>query len=261
MARIDTLNNFLLDIANKFREKLGITGKIEHVDYDNKIDEVYNKGMNDEWSNFWDAYQINGARKDYSYTFNSAGWTNENFKPKWSMTPTIMEYMFSECQVSGDLKTILDEMNITLDTSQCTNFERAFRYASFTSVPTIDTTNCDDLSYLFYYATKLVTIDKLILREDGSQIFTNGSFNYCKALQNINEIVGKIGGNSLRFYGSSSNKSDLSHDTMINILNALMDKSSDTSGTEYVVQFGTRNLELLSEDEKRIATNKGWTLT
>lgn len=44
MARIDTLNNFLLDIANKFRDKLGITGKIEHIDYDTKIDEVYEAG-------------------------------------------------------------------------------------------------------------------------------------------------------------------------------------------------------------------------
>ena len=44
MARIDTLQNFLTDIADKFRTKLGTTSEIIHSEYDTKIDEVYDKG-------------------------------------------------------------------------------------------------------------------------------------------------------------------------------------------------------------------------
>lgn len=50
----------------------------------------------------------------------------------------------------------------------------------------------------------------------------------------------------------------ISHDTLIRILNALYDYSE--SEDTYTLTLGATNLEKLTNEEKAIATNKGWTL-
>lgn len=52
----------------------------------------------------------------------------------------------------------------------------------------------------------------------------------------------------------------LLHDSLISILNQLEDKSTDTSGTSWVCTLGATNLAKLTDEEKLIATQKGWTL-
>lgn len=82
MARIDTLKNFLTDIADKFRAVLGTTDAIPHSEYDTKIDEVYEVGKQAEYDRFWDNFQDNGNRKIYWYGFASPGWNQETLNPK-----------------------------------------------------------------------------------------------------------------------------------------------------------------------------------
>lgn len=52
----------------------------------------------------------------------------------------------------------------------------------------------------------------------------------------------------------------LNHDTLIRVLNALYDYASEGSTDTYTLTLGTTNLAKLTDDEKAIATNKGWTL-
>lgn len=52
----------------------------------------------------------------------------------------------------------------------------------------------------------------------------------------------------------------LNHDTLIRILNALYDYASEGSSATYTLTLGTTNLAKLTDEEKAIATNKGWTL-
>ena len=47
-------------------------------------------------------------------------------------------------------------------------------------------------------------------------------------------------------------------ESLLSILNALKDYSSSTSS--WVCTLGTTNLEKLTEEQKAIATEKGWTL-
>ena len=46
----------------------------------------------------------------------------------------------------------------------------------------------------------------------------------------------------------------------MSIINCLKDYSTDTSGTSHTVTLGTTNLAKLTDEQKAIATEKGWSL-
>lgn len=74
-------------------------------------DAVYDKGKQDEYDAFWDAFQDNGNRDFYSYGFSGYGWTNENFKPKYpiitSANPnranTMFQYAYNLTEIMSPL--------------------------------------------------------------------------------------------------------------------------------------------------------------
>ena len=75
-------------------------------------------------------------------------------------------------------------------------------------------------------------------------------------LEDFEIIGGTININGFDFHWSTK----LSHDSLMSIINALQDKTTDTSGTSWVVTLGTENLAKLSDSQKAIATQKGWSL-
>lgn len=98
----------------------------------------------------------------------------------------------------------------------------------------------------FNKADQLVTIRKLIVEAGAGY---SGCFTGCTALENIT-IEGVIGKN---FDISDSPK--LTHDSLMSIINHLKDTSSKLTLT-----IGSENLAKLTDAEKAIATEKGWTL-
>ncbi len=116
-----------------------------------------------------------------------------------------------------------------LDTSLCTNFNRAFN------------------------GTKnLISIESL----DFNSV-TNWGGNPFNCINLIN--IGSV--SNIKLTGLSFvNCTLLNHDTLIRILNALYDYSTDTENT-YTLGLGTTNLAKLTDEEKAITTNKGWTLS
>ena len=103
-----------------------------------------------------------------------------------------------------------------------------------------------------YYSTfhgcpSLKTIEKLRVVED--TIANNTAFS-CSALENIT-IDGTIG-TSFNFQYCTK----LTHESLMSIIDALQTK---TEGT-WTVTLGTTNLAKLTDAEKAIATEKGWTL-
>lgn len=229
-----------------YAEKIGL---IEVGDYN----QGYADGKRDEHDAFWNAYQEGGERIDYGRAFNGAGWTDANFKPKYAIQPTTASNMFNKSGIAN-IKPALVASGVTLDTSHATNLESIFESAAATEIPAISFESCIPLKYTFYGANKCVTIDKLILRADGSNTFQS-AFANTTALENI-VIEGTIGQNGFNVGHSKK----LTHDSLMSIITALADYSADTSGTKWVVTLGTQNLEKLTDAEKLIATEKGWTL-
>ncbi len=60
-------------------------------------------GIQTEYDRFWDSFQDYGNRQNYSYGFAGHGWTNDTFKPKYSLSDAIINdhlYMFNNSRIS-----------------------------------------------------------------------------------------------------------------------------------------------------------------
>ena len=123
----------------------------------------------------------------------------------------------------------------------CTNLEKIEDIGLLPSYYSGTFRNCGSLK----------TIDIMRVQEDTKY---NTTFNWSYALENLT-IDGVIGQN-----GFSVQYSDkLSHDSLMSIINALKDYSEDTSGTTWLVTFGSTNIAKLTADELQIISDKGWT--
>lgn len=184
----------------------------------------YADGQQAEYDRFWDTFQQNGNRNGYQTAFCFDGWTDETYNPKYPIVA-----------VNGSFAAIYNYSKIT-DT-------KVDIILSGTGVNPAQVFNC-----CFY----LVTIRSLdISNYTGSY---NNWFAGCSALENIT-IIGTIR------YGMDLHWSTkLSKVSLLNIIDCLEDKSTDTSGTSWVLTIGGTNLAKLTDAEKAIATQKGWTL-
>lgn len=171
------------------------------------LDEAYAAGKQAEYDAFWDAYQQNGNRENYNLAFGGSGWTAEMIaKAKYPIRPTRAYRMFEETNIS-DLSVL------PLDFSRCTNFVQAFCSGSIQKIGLVDVRAATDLSYLFNSASYVQTIEKVILREDGSNTFTSTTFAYTTNLTNIT-FEGVIGKNGFDI-SASKKLSKASHESIM----------------------------------------------
>lgn len=215
---------------------------------------VYDAGKRAQYDEFWDNYQDNGNRTQYNYAFAGYGWTDETFAPKYDMKMEKAERVFANAKITS-VKALLEKYRVTIDFSECTGLANMFAGSTITEMGVIDTTSASSLNNVFYMGTKITTIDKLILKSDGSQTLNNTTFQSMNALQNI-IFEGVIGKNGFNVQWSTN----LSHDSLISTLNCLADKSTDTSGTEWAITIGDENYAKLTTEERNIAYNKGWVI-
>lgn len=197
---------------------------------------VYEAGKQAEFDNFWDTYQSNGTRVDYSYAFAGKGWTDEFFKPKYDIYPGIYaKYMFRESNIH-DLTGILKNLNISLDLSRCHSVEGMFYGSTVTNIPVLSLKNASTantgLSSFFYNCTRLVTVEKFIVNNNGTHKFSS-TFNYCSKLENI-RFEGVIGTN-ISFQWSTK----LSVDSMKSIISALKNYKGTSYESTYSVKFAS----------------------
>lgn len=153
--------------------------------------QAYENGRKAERDAFWDGFQQNGQRNNYSYAFTSTYWTDDVYHP---IHPIVM---------SGG------NTNAYYNNTVTTN----------TKVP-IDIRGTV-LNNTFRYATALETIPELIVDET-TQI--GAGFSNAAALKNIT-ISGKIG-QDLDIHWSP-----LSADSVQSIIDALKDLNGDTAKT------------------------------
>lgn len=151
---------------------------------------------------------------------------------------TNMASMFQYC---GSLTTLPQ-----LDTSSLTNVANMFQYcSSLTTIPQFDTSKVTNMYYMFQNCTALTTIPQL----DVSNVTnTYYMFGGCTSLKSILMHGMKV---SFDIHASTQfEESDL-----VTILNNLATVTSTQTLT-----MGPTNLAKLTDAEKAIATNKGWTL-
>jgi hypothetical protein len=192
-----------------------------------KIEARYHKswGMQTEWDREWDSRQENGNRTNYNGEFAGSGWTPYTFRPKHDIRPTSALYMFYNATGLAGLDMVerFNEQNIVFDTSKIADFYYAFKMCYAKRWGVIDTTGAKRLtSMLSEGYGYLETVDKIILKNDGSQI-VSGMLQYCTALVNIT-IEGVIGQNGLDLQKSTK----LSKASIISFFNAASTTASIT---------------------------------
>ena len=151
---------------------------------------------------------------------------------------TNMKNMFGGCT---NLTTIPQ-----LDTSNVTNMYGMFISCDLlTSIPLLDTSNVTNMDSMFFNCRKLTSIPQL----DTSNVTNmNQIFLYCDKLTEIH-----MTGMKVSFSISSSTK--FTRDALLEILNNLATVTSTQTLT-----MGSTNLGKLTDEDKAIATDKGWTL-
>lgn len=193
MAKNNNLGDFLKSLADKFRSKLSTTDLINPQDFEGKVDEVYSQGKKEEYDIFWDAFQRNGKRRNYTYAFFD-GWTNANFAPKYDIIAELgySTYVFSQSNISGSLKTILNNQGVTLSFIQPSGGGKGansfFYLSAFSELPVIDLSMASGNTALkdtFGNCQRLETIEKLVMPTSCTGYGT-GTFNYDYKLETIN---------------------------------------------------------------------------
>ena len=194
---------------------------------------VFDAGKKAEYDRFWDSFQNNGNRQNYSYAFSmgsnwaGGGWDDDLYNPKYPISVNGFNNITGMYQYSEKIS----DTKVEISVGQLANG-----------------TQYGDMRSTFVGAAGLVTIRKLTV--DETVVFSN-TFAKCYSLENLT-MAGTIGQNG--FNVSESTK--LTHDSLMSIINCLEAK---TEGT-WTVTLGTENLAKLTDAEKAIATQKGWTL-
>ena len=215
-------------------------------------EEAYEQGVTDgraaEQSDFWDAYQKNGTRTEYSYAF--ANWIGKCFKPKYNISGNL-NYAFQDFNKQGggyfDLGAVIDGTRRKIEFGSQHNY--VFKNAYISRLGICDFSQCTSLDYTFYTCSKLVRIERLIMPETDNPTY-NMPFLNCHALRDI-LISGKIK-RTLAFAQSP----ELSLTSLRSIINALEDLTG--TSTSYKITLGATNIAKLSADDLASIEAKGW---
>ena len=181
------------------------------------------------------------ATKKTSYFFEGYKDTSVIGLISYSDTENVtnMSYMFDYC---SNLTTIPQ-----LNTSNVTDMSWMFNYCSnLTTIPQLDTSKVTTMRNMFYQCSKLTSIPHLDVSNVSN--LTN-VFESCSSLKEIH-----MTGMKVSFYIGSSTK--FTESALVEILNNLATVTSTQRLT-----MGSTNLAKLTDEEKAIATNKGWTLS
>ena len=280
-----TLNEKMTAIADAIRERTDETNKLTLDDMATGISKVYEKGyelgdnvghtngymvghnqgyaegypagaeegysngkedMNDAW---WRVKTANFTRTGYDY-----GFTNENFTYVGGFNPPIqIKPQGYSSRIFNGAKGLGEITADKLDLSLCNTMEYTFSGAETPRIELINTTGSSTVKALFSVNEYIITVDRVILKDDGSQLFSETSFGHLSRLENIT-FVGVIG-NDIWFTRSPN----LTRNSVISIFNALKDYSDE--GRTHTVDLHATCINNLSDADKAIATQKGWTIS
>lgn len=256
MATVITNDEHYKNIANAIREKTGIEDGIYPPDMATEIPKVYEAGVKSEYDRFWDSFQDYGNRTGHVFAFAGYGWTDETFKPKY--TPIVsggFYQTFACCKIrnlNADLLVVAGGTCRHMFSCSSANVPKGQGITNITG--TLDLTKATDMDGLFAYCFSMVNVECIKLPKTSVEV--GSAFYRCEELVEI-RFDTSDGGYIRRNFSFAESKK-LSHDSLMSIINALYNYAG--SGTTYTLTIGTTNLAKLTNAEKAIATEKGWTL-
>lgn len=203
-------------IADKIREKLGITELIKPNDFADKINDVYEAGKKAEHDSFWDGVQDYGNRTGYAQAF--ASWASEYIRPKYKVIPKAANGVSAIFEYCKKLKKIEAKYFDFSQKETGTNNNAGYFYAfngcnALEEVEDIGLIPQINYANTFAYDYKLHTIAKMGVDENTR--FSN-TFISCTELVNLT-IDGTIEQNGFDIHWSTK----LSAKSLKSIIDAL----------------------------------------
>ena len=203
---------------------------------DTQIQMTYHKsfGMQTEYDRFWDTYQDYGNRSNYRGAFCS-GMTPSNFYPKYDIKPNNAYHCFCMFGLNDgenpiDFVERLEECGVVLDMSGIGSMGYTFCWTSAVKrLGVLDLQTPTNLNNGFFSMSSCVSIDKVILKDDGSQTIGN-AFSENTNLKNI-AFEGMIG-TSLQLQSSP-----LTVDSMKNIISHLKNYVGTDKESTQTIKF------------------------
>lgn len=171
---------------------------------------------------------------------------------------TNMQFMFYACNN-------LSDVIFGLDTSNVTNISNIFGSCyNLVTISSFNTSNIINFSSAFAYCYDLKTISVLDL-QNATNI--NSMFNNCNDLANLGGLqnlgqsyLTTASANYSNYTLNLSSCNNLTHDSLMNVINGLYDIASKGCNVQKL-QLGSTNLAKLTEEEIAIAQNKGWNVS
>lgn len=279
MAKTDNLSDFLTDVANSIRTKTGTTEQINAQDFSNKILSIQSEST---------LKKLLDATKSADHLFYNYKGTSVNdlIQPNDTENVTNMSRVFEECSNLTEIPSLntskaknMPGMFYScsalttipqLDTSKVVDMLGMFNgCTNLTSIPLLDTSNVTNMNYMFNNCVSLATIPQLDTSKVASMQYM---FSECNALTTVPALdVSGVSSFSRTFYNCTNLKSilmtniganlDIHYSTEFareDLLVILINLKTVTEAR--TLTMGATNLAKLTEEDKAIATNKGWTL-
>ena len=135
-----------------------------------------------------------------------------------------------------------------LDTSNVSNMNRMFSGCiSLTIIPQMDTRSVTNMNQMFNGCSSLTSIPQL---DASNATDMNRMFSNCSSLTTLDGLT------NLKVDLDLSPCPKLTHDSLMNVIN----EAADVTSSPKTLTLGSTNLNKLTDEEKAIATNKGWIL-
>ena len=195
----------------------------------------------------------------------------EGFPSNFKFAPRTEENCYNMFYICSSLTSIpqLDTRSVTnmgsmfygcksltasphLDTRSVTNANAMFfSCSSLASIPQLDTHSVTNMNAMFYDCSSLTSIPQL---NATSLTSANNMFGYnYKPLDKFTDFGGLTG---LKIDLNLSSCPNLTKESLLNVFN----EAADVTASPKTLTLGTTNLNKLTDEEKAIATNKGWVL-
>lgn len=227
----DEVDKLVGDAAEQSYEKGHTEGyKLGSSDgYEDGLAKGIAEGKQEEYDRFWDAFQLNGTRTDYTNAFCGDGWNDVTYAPKYIICPEEADYLFNMTGVSVVDKTTTDFSNTT-DLYQGFGGDNGDRGCEIVhiSIPKVKS-----LGALF---TRNIRLKKVILENVTEDCqFAVNTFSGCTNLKEVN-IYGTIGNGTVSFQWSR-----ISVESMKNIISSLKSFAGTGEENTCTLKFSTFN--------------------
>ena len=144
-----------------------------------------------------------------------------------------------------------------LDTSNVTNMSSMFNdCGNLITIPQLDTSKATDISYMFQGCSRLMSIPLL----DCSKV--TSAYNILNPSYYGDHIyLTYMGGfKNIKVNFDIQKAPNLTVQSLMNVINNLYDFRANGESTTKTLTLGTTNLNKLTDEQKAVAVNKGWSL-